>query len=148
MQIQWIIKEFKELELEELYGLLQLRERVFEIEQNCVYPDLDDKDQTAVHIMGYGDDKMIAYSRLLPQGISYEDMSIGRVVTHISYRRFGIGKELMTVSIEACYKYFGKAPIRISAQLYLKAFYKGFDFVAVSEPYMEDNIPHIEMLKD
>jgi ElaA protein len=147
MDITWIIKEFKDLDLTELYSMLQLRECVFEIEQNCVYPDLDGKDQKAVHVMGYGGGKMVAYSRLLPQGISYDDVSIGRVVTDTEHRRYGIGKELMKVSIEACYKYFGTGPIRISAQLYLRAFYESYDFVAVTEPYMEDNIPHIEMLK-
>ncbi|MBS1585195.1 MAG: GNAT family N-acetyltransferase [Bacteroidetes bacterium] len=148
MTINWSIKLFKELEVKELYALLQLRAKVFAIEQNCVYQDIDDKDQTAVHVMGYDDGKLIAYSRLLPPGVSYDDVSIGRVVTDPAYRRYGIGKELMKVSIDACHQYFGQGSIRISAQLYLKAFYEGFLFVAVTEPYIEDHILHIEMLKD
>ena len=148
MKITWVIKAFNELSLLELYGLLQLRESVFEIEQNCVYRDLDDKDQDAMHVMGYEGTKMLAYSRLLPQGISYDDISIGRVVTDTGFRKNGLGKELMRVSIEACSKYFGEVPIRISAQLYLKAFYESYGFAAVTEPYMEDHILHIEMLKD
>lgn len=148
MNITWSIKAFDELEIKELYALLQLRAKVFAIEQNCVYQDLDDKDQDAVHVIGYEGNKMVAYSRLLPQGVSYEEVSIGRVVTDTAYRRYGIGKDLMKVSIDACYNYFGEVPIRISAQLYLKAFYEGFSFVAVTEPYIEDHILHIEMLKD
>jgi len=148
MQVKWIIKAFNELDLHELYALLQLRARVFAVEQNCVYQDLDDKDQKAIHLMGYAEGQMVAYSRLLPKGISYDDVSIGRVVTDTSFRRYGIGKELMLVSLDACQSYFGPGPIRISAQLYLKAFYEGFAFLAVTEPYIEDNILHIEMLKD
>ena len=148
METQWLIKRFEELNINELYSLLQLRAKVFALEQDCVYQDLDDKDQSAIHIMGYNKQQMVAYSRLLPPGISYDDMSIGRVVTDTNYRRYGIGKELMRVSLDACNKYFGAGPVRISAQLYLKAFYEGFSFVAVTEPYMEDQILHIEMLKD
>jgi ElaA protein len=148
MNITWSIKKFSELSINELYALLQLRAKVFAIEQDCVYQDLDDKDQDAVHVMGYDGNQIVAYSRLLPHGISYEDVSIGRVVTDTAYRRYGIGKELMKLSIDACHQYFGAGPIRISAQLYLKAFYEGFSFVALTEPYMEDHILHIEMLKD
>jgi len=149
MTINWHIKHFGELTIHELYALLQLRAKVFAVEQDCVYQDLDDKDQKAVHVMGHTeDDQLVAYSRLLPQGISYDDMSIGRVVTDTSFRSYGIGKELMDVSINACYKCFGQGPIRISAQLYLKTFYEGYSFVAVTEPYIEDHILHIEMLKN
>lgn len=147
MNITWSIKRFPDLDINELYALLQLRAKVFAIEQNCVYQDLDDRDQDAVHVMGYDSDQIVAYSRLLPKGVSYEDVSIGRVVTDPAYRRYGIGKELMKVSIDACYQYFGTGPIRISAQLYLRAFYESFSFVAVTEPYIEDHILHIEMLK-
>ncbi len=148
MDIKWFIKRFEELSINELYSLLQLRARVFAVEQDCVYQDLDDKDQPAIHVMGYNNEQLVAYSRLLPPGVSYEDMSIGRVVSDTSVRRYGIGKELMNVSIRACYEHFGEAPIRISAQLYLKAFYEAYSFVAVTEPYIEDNILHIEMVRN
>jgi ElaA protein len=131
-----------------VYKILQLRNEVFIVEQNCVYQDCDDKDLKAYHFMGWDDDKLVAYTRLLSPGISYPDAaSIGRVITSPSVRGKNVGKELMTNSIAEVYRLFGKIPIRISAQFYLKRFYESFSFVQYSDVYMEDGIEHIGMKK-
>jgi len=97
--------------------------------------------------MGWDNNKLVAYSRLLPAGLAFEEISIGRVVSSPAYRGTGAGKELMKNAIETAYQLFGHQPIRIGAQLYLQKFYESLSFVQVSEMYLEDNIPHIEMLK-
>jgi len=147
MQIQWTVKKFDELTPHEVYAALQLRNEVFVVEQNCVFQDADDKDQDSFHLLGLYEKKLVAYTRLVPPGVIYDVASIGRVVTSPSVRRTGAGKELMKLSIEKCYALFGIKPIKIGAQLYLKKFYEGFDFHQVGEPYLEDGIPHIYMLK-
>jgi ElaA protein len=143
--IIWIIKNFNELTLDELYGILQLRNEVFIVEQNCVYNDIDGKDQLAWHLMATEDDKLVAYTRILPPGVSYSDPAIGRVVTSSSKRRSGLGRELMKRSIEACERLFGKSSITLSAQLYLQNFYESLGFIVVGEEYLDDGIPHIKM---
>lgn len=148
MQIQWLLKKFEALTPYELYAILQLRNEVFVVEQNCVFQDADDKDQNSFHFMGFVNDKLVAYTRLVPPGEVYEQASIGRVITAPSVRRTGAGKELMRKSIDAIYKLFGVQPIKIGAQLYLKKFYQSFGFEQVSEVYLEDNIEHIYMIKD
>ena len=142
----WPCKDFNELSTEELYSILQLRSEIFVVEQNCVFQDMDGKDEAAYHLMCYEDYKLIAYTRLLPAGKSYRECSIGRVVTKKINRGAGIGKELMAISIEYCYRLFGKSPIRIGAQLYLEKFYSSFGFKKESDIYIEDGIPHIEMV--
>jgi ElaA protein len=146
--VSWQCKFFTELTNFELYKILQLRNEVFIVEQNCVYQDCDDKDLKAYHFMGWDDSKLVAYTRLLDKGISYSDAaSIGRVITSPSVRGKNVGKELMTNSIAEVYRLFGKIPIRISAQFYLKRFYESFSFVQYSDVYMEDGIEHIGMKK-
>jgi ElaA protein len=146
--VSWRCKFFTELTNFEVYKILQLRNEVFIVEQNCVYQDCDDKDLKAYHFMGWDDDKLVAYTRLLSPGISYPDAaSIGRVITSPSVRGKNVGKELMTNSIAEVYRLFGKIPIRISAQFYLKRFYESFSFVQYSDVYMEDGIEHIGMKK-
>jgi ElaA protein len=146
--VSWQCKFFTELTNFEVYKILQLRNEVFIVEQNCVYQDCDDKDLKAYHFMGWDDDKLVAYTRLLSPGISYPDAaSIGRVITSPSVRGKNVGKELMTNSIAEVYRLFGKIPIRISAQFYLKRFYESFSFVQYSDVYMEDGIEHIGMKK-
>jgi ElaA protein len=144
----WKVKHFKELSTWELYAIMQLRLAVFSVEQNCPYQDADDKDQPSFHLTGFDDrGKLVAYARILPPDISYKEVSIGRIVTSKAVRGTGAGKELMKKSMEFIHKEFGKVPVRISAQCYLKKFYSGFGFEIVGEEYIEDNIPHIEMLK-
>lgn len=144
--ISWICKPFDDLSPRELYALLQLRSEVFVVEQNCVFQDIDDKDQASWHLLGWHDGFLAAYTRLVPAGISFEEVSIGRVVTSPKMRKSGAGRLLMEKSIATSYSIFGKAPIRIGAQLYLKRFYESFGFQQSSEMYLEDGIEHIEML--
>lgn len=148
MQINWSLKKFDELTAAELYAVLQLRNEVFVVEQNCVFQDADDKDQGSFHLLGKQGEKLVAYTRLVPPGYIYSQPSIGRVVTSPSVRGQGAGKLLMDESIRFSLKLFGPLPIKIGAQLYLKKFYESFGFKQVSDEYIEDGIPHIFMLKD
>ena len=143
---EWRLKKFEELTPHELYAILRLRNEVFVVEQNCVFQDADDKDQGCWHFMGFEGNNLAAYTRLVPPGFIYDEISIGRVVSSPDYRRSGIGKELMQGSIKKCYELFGKLPIKIGAQFYLKKFYSSFGFEQVSEIYLEDGIEHIYMI--
>ncbi len=147
--IQWKCKSFSQLDNHQLYDLIRLRIDIFVVEQNCPYAELDDKDrdQQTLHIMGYDDDTLISYARLLAPGISYTDASIGRFAVHINYRRQGIGHTLMQQCLNHIAHTWPDANIRVSAQQYLNQFYAEFGFIQTSEMYLEDNIPHIEMLK-
>ena len=141
------LKHFDALTPHELYAILQLRSEVFGIEQNCVYQDMDNKDQACFHLMGWQDNRLVAYTRLVPPGISYPEPSIGRVVTSPAARRTGFGKTLMEKSIAEIISLYGKTPIKIGAQLYLKKFYESFDFEQSGDVYDEDGIPHIPMTR-
>jgi ElaA protein len=148
MKLFWQLKSFDELSNKQLYDIMQLRAAVFIVEQNCPYQDADGKDIKSFHLMGRNEEGvLVVYSRILPAGISYKEASIGRVVSSPSVRGTGAGKELMLQSIKEIEKLFGKCPIKIGAQLYLKKFYESFGFVVCSEEYLEDGIPHIEMLR-
>ncbi|MEO7982521.1 MAG: GNAT family N-acetyltransferase [Bacteroidota bacterium] len=143
----WICKKFDDLSAQELYAIMQLRNEVFVVEQNCVYQDADNKDTSCHHLMGWkGDSQLVAYTRLLPPGLAYPEPSIGRVVTSPAARGGGIGRELMKKSIDRVYLLYGEIPIKIGAQLYLLTFYTSLGFQQTSEIYLEDNIPHVEML--
>ncbi len=148
-EIVWTCLRFDELSTEDLYRILQLRAEVFVVEQNCVYQDVDDFDQVALHVMGQlsGADEaqLDCYTRLLPPGVKYEGPSIGRVVTRKSARGGGVGKALMLNSLAFCKQHWPGEVITISAQLYLQNFYKELGFETASEPYDEDGIPHIRM---
>lgn len=144
----WYHKSFNELSPQELYAIMHLRSEVFVVEQNCPYLDPDGKDLQSWHLMGWDGDKLVAYSRLLPAGLAFDEISIGRVVSSPAYRGTGAGKELMNNAISTAYQLFGHQPIRIGAQLYLQKFYESLGFVQVSEMYLEDDIPHIEMVKE
>jgi len=145
--INWNFKKFEELTPSELYAIMQLRNEVFVVEQNCVYQDADNKDLLSYHLMGWNQQKLVAYTRILAPGIAFEEASIGRVVTSPSVRRTGIGIELMNRSISKTTELFGNFPIRIGAQLYLQKFYISLGFEKDSDTYLEDNIPHIEMVR-
>src|SRR5215216_7031124 len=133
MQMQWLLKKFEELTPYELYAIIQLRNEVFVVEQNCIFQDADNKDQNSYHLMGFWDNKLVGYTRLVPPGEIYEQASIGRVVTSPSVRSSGTGKELMKQSINAAYALFGVQPIKIGAQLYLKNFYESLGFKQISD---------------
>src|SRR3712207_3300183 len=113
MQIEWRLKKFENLTPYELYAILQLRIEAFVVEQHCVFQDADDKDQESNHLMGWNENKLVAYIRLVPTGHIYEQASIGRVVTSTTVRRYGAGKQLMQESINAVYQLFGNGPIKI-----------------------------------
>ncbi|MBP6072263.1 MAG: GNAT family N-acetyltransferase [Flavobacterium sp.] len=147
-EIKWKIKPFNALSLAELYEVLELRSLVFVVEQNCVYQDIDHKDQKAVHLLGDVEGKLVAYARLFDAGIYFENASIGRVIVHPEARAKKYGHELMRVAIEQIKNLFDKENITISAQLYLQKFYESHGFMPTSEVYLEDDIPHIEMKKE
>ena len=147
VNLVWKCKSFGELNSHELYTIMRLRNEVFIVEQNCVYQDADNKDQRSFHLMGWAGNDLAAYARLVPKGVSFSNISIGRVITSPAYRCKGAGKALMQQAIRQCNQIFGEQPIKIGAQLYLKKFYEGFGFVQASEVYDEDGISHIEMLK-
>jgi ElaA protein len=146
MQLNWILKKFDELTPVELYRIMQLRNEVFVVEQNCVYQDADDKDQSSLHFCGWDGEQLVAYTRIIPPGISYTEASIGRVVTSPAYRNTGAGRQLMQESISRTFSRFKCTAIKIGAQLYLKKFYQSLSFVQSSEEYLEDGIRHIEMI--
>ncbi|MEJ7737289.1 MAG: GNAT family N-acetyltransferase [Chitinophagaceae bacterium] len=146
MPVQWLCKKFDELTLHELYAILQLRSEVFVVEQNCPFLDADGKDHYCFHLMGWEDGLLAAYSRLVPASVTFAEVSIGRVVTSPKARSKGFGKYLMQYSITVCYRLFGRTPIRIGAQLYLKKFYESSGFHQAGPVYPEDGIDHIEMV--
>jgi ElaA protein len=143
--IKWKIKRFNELSLQELYSLLKLRSHVFVVEQNCVYQDVDGKDEKALHLLGVYKEEIVAYARLFKAGDYFENASIGRVVIHPEARDKKWGHEMMQQALAGIESQFNANQITISAQLYLKKFYETHDFVQTSEIYLEDDIPHIEM---
>jgi ElaA protein len=145
--ISWTVKQFDELSVQELYAILRLRSEVFVVEQNCVFQDMDNKDQASYHLMGWEKDMLVAYTRLVPPGVAYDYCSIGRVITSQAARGTGSGKLLMEKSIEQAQHLFGNLPIKIGAQLYLKEFYNSFGFKQSSDIYDEDGIDHIEMIR-
>ncbi len=149
MNITWYHKHFEELNTRELYQILQLRNEVFIVEQNCPFQDLDDKDFDCRHLIGFDNDsqKILAYTRIVPPRVSYEEASIGRVVTSPLARKEGIGKELMQKSIELVEELYGGVSIKIGAQFYLKKFYESFGFQQIENVYLEDGIEHILMVK-
>ena len=145
--MQIVIKTFQELTTTELYDLLQLRSEVFVVEQDCVYQDVDGKDDKALHVLGYKNSVLIGYSRLFKAGNYFPEASIGRVIIKASERKFGYGHVLIQKSIEVIETQFKTKEIHISAQTYLKKFYESHGFIKVGEGYLEDDIPHIKMVK-
>lgn len=141
------VKYFQELTITELYEILQLRSEVFVVEQDCVYQDLDFKDQKSLHVFGLKNDKIVVYTRIFKPGDYFECASIGRVVVQENERKFGFGHDVMKASIKAIKNHFNVDEITISAQVYLKKFYESHGFKKVGDGYLEDGIPHIRMDK-
>jgi len=144
--MKFIVKTFSELTTDELYAILQLRSEVFVVEQDCVYQDVDFKDQKSLHVIGIKNDKIIAYTRIFKPGDYFKEASIGRVVVKDTERKYGYGYDLMNASIQAVKDKYNTKKITISAQVYLTKFYTNLGFIKTSEEYLEDGIPHIEML--
>lgn len=146
MELEYLIKAYHQLSKEELYAILQLRQEVFVVEQDCPYLDADGHDQQSHHVMGWAAGRLHTYARLVPRGISYPDyISIGRVITSAATRGQGHGKILMQKSIETIKALYPKEDIKISAQVYALPFYVRLGFVAGGEVYLEDDIPHQAM---
>lgn len=147
MKLTWKLKGFDDLSGQELYAIIQLRNEVFVVEQNCVYQDADNKDKSAWHYMGWNGDQLVAYTRILPPHVAFDEVSIGRVVNSPVIRGKGLGKELVQKSLEQVELLYGNVAVRIGAQLYLEKFYNDLGFVKASDMYLEDGIEHIEMIR-
>lgn len=145
--MQLKIATFEELNLDDLYKLLQLRSEVFVVEQNCVYQDIDGKDQMALHLLGYVEKELVAYTRIFPPGTYFTEASIGRVIVKSPYRKHNYGHEILKISIKAVEERFQTSRIKLSAQTYLIKFYESHGFQQTGETYLEDGIPHIAMLR-
>ncbi|MCB0454803.1 MAG: GNAT family N-acetyltransferase [Flavobacteriaceae bacterium] len=141
------VKNFGELSTKELYDVLQLRSEVFVVEQNCVYQDIDGKDERALHIMGWEDGNLVAYARCFQAGDYFDDASIGRVLVRENYRKLGYGHTITKASIEAIKTNYKADKIKISAQVYLVIFYESHGFKTYGDRYLEDGIPHIAMVR-
>ncbi len=141
------IKTFDELSSQELYEVLRLRSEVFVIEQDCVYQDIDNKDQRALHVLGMEDGVLVAYARCFEPGIYFNEAAIGRILVRENYRRLGYGHEITKAAIKAIKTKYKADKIKISAQTYLIIFYESHGFKTVGDRYLEDGIPHIAMLR-
>ncbi|MGJ8591480.1 MAG: GNAT family N-acetyltransferase [Aquaticitalea sp.] len=141
-------KMFQQLSTDELYAILQLRSEVFVVEQDCVYQDIDYKDQKALHILGFKNNTLIAYTRIFKPGDYFESASIGRVIVKADERKHQYGYDIMESSIMAIKIHYNETKIKISAQVYLKNFYNNLGFKEIGENYLEDGIPHVQMVKN
>lgn len=147
MNLRWEWKRFDDLTADEVYTILCVRQQVFVLEQECLYLDADGKDRQSFHLMGFDGDDLVAYARILDAGVSYAEVSMGRILTTEKVRGKGAGMELMEVGLKRIAEHYGKVPIRISAQTYLLEFYEKFGFRSTGKEYLEDEIPHTEMLR-
>ena len=143
--IRWHFAPFAKLTPQQVHDLYRLRVQVFVVEQNCVFQDVDGVDPQCFHLLGYSGDELVAYARLLPSGVKYDEPSIGRVITAPSIRRKGMGRVLMAEAMKHAAELWPGEAIRIGAQAHLERFYNEFGFTKSSEPYDEDGILHIEM---
>tara|TARA_B110001469_G_C9573135_1_gene284193 strand:+ start:528 stop:1022 length:495 start_codon:yes stop_codon:yes gene_type:complete len=147
-KITWKTKAFKDLTVDEYFEIIFLRTEIFVVEQDCPYQEVDEKDRQSFHLFGRAENReVVAVTRVLPQGVSYDEVSIGRVALKKTYRGQGIADTLMIESFKFVKKEFGEVPIRISAQKYLLNYYNKHGFNQVGDMYLEDDIPHLEMLK-
>lgn len=141
------IKKFELLSCEELYAILQLRCQVFVVEQNCPYLDIDgENDKQALHLLVYQDNILAGYCRIIPPNHHYQQVSIGRVVVSPVYRGFGLARKMMVMALNYCKTHYESQTIYVQAQDYLKDFYASLGFAATSDVYLEDNVPHIDMI--
>jgi ElaA protein len=148
MIIEWQWCSLNDLSAKQLYALFATRSAVFVVEQNCPYQDLDGADLAALHLIAWSGDEVAACLRLLAPGAKYAEPSIGRVLTRKEFRTTGLGRELMARGVARCEERFPGHAMRIGAQAYLERFYRSFGFVKASDVYLEDGIPHIEMLRE
>ncbi len=145
--ITWQCKKFRDMSAGEIHAVLALRAAIFVVEQKCPYQDPDYKDEYSMHVMGWLNGELVAVARILPQGVSYDEVSIGRVATSSTVRGTGAGMMLMEKTMQYIKDHFGDVPVRISAQSYLKKYYEKFGFKrSEKEEYLEDDIPHLDMI--
>jgi ElaA protein len=144
MILHW--RAFSELSAAELYAALRLRAEVFVVEQNCVFQDLDGQDPGCEHLLDYEGEALVGYLRLMPPGLKYDLPSIGRVVTAKSARGTGRGKLLFAEGVRRLREKYPGREARISAQAYLRSFYEAFGFAIDGAEYLDDGIPHVDML--
>ncbi|PAC82550.1 GNAT family N-acetyltransferase [Bacillus sp. 7788] len=145
-QVNWTCQTFDQLTKEDLYLILMERVNVFVVEQTCPYPEIDHRDQEALHLSAKEDGTIVTYCRIFQSGIMYEEASIGRVLVTQAGRKKGYGKMLLSKALEKLSE-LGETSVKIQAQAYLKSFYESFGFKAVSDCYDEDGIPHLDMVK-
>ncbi len=145
--IEWQWCRLDTLSTPQQYAIFAAREAVFVVEQKCAYQDLDGLDLNAHHLVAWAGTEVAAYLRVLTPGVKYDEPAIGRVLTMASFRGSGLGRQLMLAALDHVAASYPGQSIRISAQSYLDRFYRSFGFVPCSTPYLEDGIPHIEMLR-
>ncbi len=146
--LRWEFLAFDQLDVHTLYAMLRLRTEVFVLEQQCLFQDMDNTDQQAMHLLGWdGEGRLSLYARCYGPGAKFAEASIGRVITAAHARGSGAGHVLMREAVARLLTHGGRQPIRIGAQQRLQAFYEQHGFHVASEPYDEDGIPHIEMLR-
>ena len=144
----WRFARFDDLTAREVHDILQARAAVFVVEQTCAFQDVDGADPGCWHLFLRAGGEIVAYCRLVPPGVKYPEPSIGRVITSKSARRTGVGREMMREAVARAEILWPNTRLRIGAQMYLKAFYEGFGFRQSSQPYDEDGILHIEMIRE
>jgi ElaA protein len=144
--LSWIVKKYNDLTIDELYNILKERVTVFVLEQKCLYPEMDGKDKLAYHLFKEKDGEIIAYLRILPKGTVFNEVALGRVLVHKEHRGSGIARDLIEKAIHVVYDELNEDRIRIQAQEYLLKFYASFGFAAISDTYLEDGIPHVDMI--
>lgn len=144
--MSWMLKKYNDLTIDELYNILKERVAVFVLEQKCLYPEIDGKDKTAYHLFKEKNGEIIAYLRILPKGSVFNEVALGRVLVHKDHRGDGIARDLLDKAIHFVYDELNENRIRIQAQEYLLKFYASFGFTAISDTYLEDGIPHVDMI--
>jgi len=145
--MQYAMKPFEALANIELYNILKLRQEIFIIEQACIYPDIDNHDEDAIHLMAFDADKLVGCLRILSRGVTFETVAIGRIVVSKSHRGRGIAKAMMQQALDFIEGEMKESQVMLSAQTYALPFYEGLGFEAVSAEYLEDDIPHMDMLR-
>ncbi len=144
--MSWMLKQYNDLTIDELYNILKERVAVFVLEQKCLYPEIDGKDKAAYHLFKEKDGEIIAYLRILPKGTVFDEVALGRVLVHKEHRGDGIARDLLDKAIHFVYDELNENRVRIQAQEYLLNFYASFGFTAISDTYLEDGIPHVDMI--
>ncbi|MFC0302347.1 GNAT family N-acetyltransferase [Virgibacillus soli] len=144
--MEWHVKQFADLSNKQLYDLLKARVDVFVVEQHCPYPEIDGFDEQSIHIYLTINGEVAANARIVPKGVRYPEVSIGRVLVTKSFRNSGYARELMQKAMGYIIEDMGETKIRLQAQLYLEKFYSSLGFTRISKEYVEDGIPHVDMI--